>query len=666
MESRTYVQKIEAVTASQNCWGKPLDQAGDLLVRKQKCALIDNPTALKRLPIEDLSLLAETVREDIVGACAKSGGHLSSSLGAVDLAIALHYVFDSPKDKIIWDVGHQAYAHKILTGRRRNLSEIRTFGGLSGFLSRKESVHDAFGAGHASTSISAAAGFAAATAVTGKGGRAIAVIGDGGLTGGMAFEALNHIGHMKSNVIVILNNNEISIAKNVGAISAFLSKKYTGYHISKLKTEIKGALGYLKGAGKNVLHVLKRLEKSVKALISPGQLFESFGFHYLGPIQGHDIEELVKFLKIASAYHGPVLLHINTEKGFGYEPAERDPYTYHGVTPFDPATGIFTKKTSSSVSFTEAFADSLVAIATVKPQVVAITAAMPAGTGIDKFGKKFPHRTFDVGISEQHAVTFAAGLAASGLRPVVAIYSTFLQRSYDQIIHDVCLQNLPVVFAIDRGGIVGSDGPTHHGVFDLAYLRAIPNLAVMAPADRWELENMLEWALNQEVPTAIRYPRGNIPDRELGKFGDSRSKNPLCADVIKRIEGKSDVPSVAIFSLGQPLVTCLAVAMQLAQAEGCQTSVVNMKSIKPLDIETLAAVARSHDMVVTVEDNTIQGGFGSAILEALADIHILKPLLRIGAPDKFIPAGTQQELRHYIGLDTAGILDKIRQFLEKS
>ncbi len=622
----------------------------------QQLLEVDSPEKVKELSVDELDLLAESLREEIVQVCSKNGGHLASSLGSVDLAVALHYVFDSPNDRIIWDVGHQSYAHKMLTGRRKDMHSIRTYKGLSGFQSRKESLHDMFGAGHASTSISATLGLKVATEHLNQAGKHVAVIGDGGLTGGMAFEALNHIGHLKKNVIVILNNNEISIANNVGALGSFISKKYTGYHVSKLKTEIKSLLGYFKGLGDNVLQALRRAEEPIKALITPGFLFECFGFHYLGPIDGNDIKDLIKYLNIAGSYNGPVLLHVNTQKGLGYAPAEADPYSFHGVAPFDATTGKLKPKKVTGQSYTKCFSEELVSLAEKDNKIVAITAAMSTGTGLDEFEKAFPERFYDVGICEQHAVTYAAGLAAGGMKPVVAIYSTFLQRAYDQVIHDVCLQELPMVFMIDRGGIVGEDGPTHHGVFDLSYLRTIPNLLVLAPSNGTELKKMLSWAVNSKKCVAIRYPRSNTMDY----LKEAEDIDPLQARIYSQTGlGRKRLLMIAA---GPIIDSCNEIIRDI---KDFSTTLVDVRSIKPLDEQFLLPALKDADYVVTVEDNSIVGGMGSSILELMAKNQILKPVKTLGVPDNFVPVGTRQQLLEILSIDSQGILKQVQSFLSE-
>jgi len=476
---------------------------------------INNPDDLKKLTVEELPELAEEVRERIVSTISKTGGHLASSLGAVDIAIAVHYVFNAPADKVIWDVGHQAYAHKLLTGRREAFATIRQLGGISGFPKISESIYDAFGTGHSSTSISAAAGTAVARDLKGDDYKVIAIIGDGSLTAGLAFEGLNQAGHLKKDIIVILNDNEMSISQNVGALSSFLSRKITGRLATRIKKEAEGFFLSIPRIGRRLVSLAKRAEDSLIALLTPGMLFEGLGFHYIGPIDGHNLNELINTFHDARELNGPILIHVLTKKGKGYLPAEEQPVQFHGVGPFEKETGRPVKPEKKIASYTEIFGKTMLELAEKDERIVAITAAMPEGTGLDKFAERFPDRFFDVGIAEQHALTFAAGLAKEGFIPVVAIYSTFLQRAYDEILHDVCLQNLPVIMAIDRAGIVGADGPTHHGMFDISCLRHIPNMAIMAPKDENELRHMLKTAVKCGRPAAIRYPRGEGYDIDI-------------------------------------------------------------------------------------------------------------------------------------------------------
>ena len=609
---------------------------------------IDHPSQLKGLTIPQLQKLAEAIRETIICTVSRTGGHLAPNLGVVELTLALHSVFDTPDDRIIWDVGHQSYAHKLLTGRRAQFHTLRQYAGVSGFPKRSESPFDSFGTGHAGTSISAALGMTVAHDLKKSSSRTIAVIGDGSMTGGMAFEALNHAGDLNKDLIVVLNDNEMSISPNVGALSAFLSRKLSTKTLINLKREMETFLKSIPGVGANIIQLLRRSENSLVTLFTPGMLFQALDFQYIGPIQGHRLDKLIETFRQAGQIAGPVLVHVLTQKGRGYKPAECDPTSFHGVGSFDVATGISRGADKPCPpSYTQVFGDSMIALAEADPSVLAITAAMPQGTGLDAFSKRFPERFFDVGIAEPHAVTFAAGLAAEGFKPVVAVYSTFLQRSYDQIVHDVCLQNLPVVFAMDRGGIVGEDGPTHHGAFDLSYLRHIPNMVLMAPKDENELRQMLKTALDHPGPAALRYPRGN----GLGvPIDDTFRALPLGKGEILR-EG-NDVLLVAV---GDPVHAAMEAAECLAAA-GIEATVINARFIKPLDVDLILTCARRIGRVVTVEDNVLQGGFGSAVLEMFQDNGFFpRCMVRLGLPDAFVPHGSQSIIRSLCGIDAAGI-----------
>lgn len=605
---------------------------------------ITGPADLKRLPPEELPRVAAEVRELIIDTVSEVGGHLASSLGAVEIAVALQYVLNTPDDKIIWDVGHQAYAHKILTGRKDEFRSLRQFGGISGFPKPSESVFDTFIAGHSSTSISAALGMAAARDLSGKKNTVVAVIGDGSLTAGLAFEGLNQAGHLKKNLIVVLNDNEMSISKNVGALSQFLSRKLTGRFATNLKKDVENFIKSIPRIGHRLLDLAKKAEDSIITLLTPGMLFEGLGFHYIGPIDGHDMAALVTALKDVTTLEGPVLLHVLTKKGKGYLPAEADPATFHGVGPFIRETG--KPRKASKQSYTNVFSGALLEIAEADRRVVAITAAMPEGTGLARFAETYPDRFFDVGIAEQHALTFAAGLAREGFVPVTAIYSTFLQRAYDQVFHDVCLQDLPVVIAIDRAGIVGQDGPTHHGLFDISFLRHIPNMIVAAPKDEDELRHMLYSAVQYGKPTALRYPRGSCIG--VDTTGPMRLIPAGKAEVLK------DGNDAAILALGTMVGQTLEAAASLEKA-GIKAAVVNARFAKPLDAECILNIAASSGCIVTVEENALQGGFGSAVLELLEEHSIRMPFKRIGVPDEFIEHGGQEELRDRIGLNAAGI-----------
>lgn len=616
---------------------------------------INNPTDLKTLSHEQLPLLAEEIRRFLLETVSNTGGHLGSNLGTVELTIALHYCFDSPNDKIIWDVGHQAYTHKILTGRREAFHTQRQYKGLSGFPKRSESEHDAFGVGHASTSISAALGMAAAADLAGTRNHSIAVIGDGSLTGGMAFEALNQAGHLKKDLIVILNDNEMSISKNVGAFSAFISRKMTGRYFRDLKKEMQGLIKNIPAIGTDILHFARRAENSLKGFLTPGALFEALGFDYLGPLDGHDLPQLVEVFNNINELDGPLLVHVMTTKGKGYKPAEETPDKYHGVGVFDVATGKGASKAAAK-SYTDVFGETLVALAEQDSKIVAITAAMPDGTGLNAFAERFPLRFFDVGIAEQHGMTFAAGLAADGFRPVTAIYSSFVQRAYDQVFHDVCLQKLPVTIAMDRAGLVGDDGPTHHGVFDISYLRHLPGLTMMAPKDENELRHMLKTAVYSGVPMALRYPRGAGYGVEL----DAEVKELE----IGRGELLLDGSDLCIIAIGSTVYPALEAAEALSR-KGFSVGVVNARFVKPLDAELIRSVANKTGRIVTVEENALQGGFGSAVLEMLYDggMQDVK-VRRLGIPDRYIEQGSQAQLRKDVGIDAEGITVAAEGFLK--
>jgi len=617
-------------------------------------ATIDSPEDVKRLASSRLPELAAELRRVIIQTCAANGGHLAPSLGVVELTIALHKVFATPADKIVWDVGHQAYAHKLLTGRRDNFGTLRTLNGISGFPKRHESPHDAFDVGHSSTSVSAATGFAVARDLDGRRNKVLAVIGDGSMTGGLAYEAINHAGELNRDLIVILNDNEMSIAENVGAISTFLSRTSSSEFLHRFKknTEL-----FLKRTdmGGHVLQLAKKVEESFKGLFTPGMLFEAFGFEYIGPIDGHDLPMLVETMENVKTFDNAVLVHVLTKKGKGYKPAEDNPSLFHGVGPFDVATGKILKGKGGATSYTAVFGAAICKLAAEDERIVAITAAMPDGTGLSGFSKEFPERFYDVGIAEQHGVTFAAGLAAGGYRPVFAVYSSFLQRAYDQVCHDVCLQNLPVTFAIDRCGVVGSDGPTHHGAFDLSYLRHLPNLTMMAPKDENELQHMLTTAVNLGTPVAIRYPRGNGYGVPLDQVFEALP--------VGRAEVLRSGDAAAVLALGTMVYPALESAAGL-DVEGIKLTVVNSRFVKPLDEVLIVALAEKYGALITIEENALQGGFGSAVLELLEQRGLGGVrVLRLGYPDAYIPQGEQSELRTMMGLDSGGITASIRTFL---
>ena len=603
---------------------------------------IQSPADLRRLPRSDLRALADELRTFVLHSVAKTGGHLSSNLGTVELTVALHYVFDTPKDRIVWDVGHQTYPHKILTGRRERMATLRQLGGLSGFPQRTESEFDTFGTAHSSTSISAALGMAMAAKIKGDERYSVAVIGDGALTAGMAFEALNNAGVEDCKLLVILNDNEMSISPPVGALNRYLAQLMSGQFYAKAKSMGKSVL---KGAP-TLFELAKRFEEHAKGLVVPATLFEQFGFNYIGPIDGHDLESLIPTLENIRHLTGPQFLHVVTKKGQGYAQAEADPVAYHGPGKFDPAVGLQKPTGVAPPTFTQVFGQWLCDTAAQDPRLVAITPAMREGSGLVEFEKRFPNRYFDVGIAEQHAVTFAAGLATEGLKPVVAIYSTFLQRAYDQLIHDVAIQNLPVVFALDRAGLVGADGATHAGAYDIAFLRCIPHMAIACPADESECRQLLSTAFAQNHPVAVRYPRGSgagvatRPDLEGLPYGKGE---------IRR-QGQG----IAILAFGTLLQSALVAA------EALDATVVNMRWAKPLDVDLLLEVAKTHACIVTVEDGARMGGAGSAVMEALQQAHVTAPVLQLGLPDVFIEHGDPVKLMALQGLDAAGIEASIR------
>jgi len=618
---------------------------------------IESPDDLKQFSIAELEQVAAQLRQTIIDTVSCTGGHLASSLGTVELTVALHYVLNSPADKIIWDVGHQAYAHKLLTGRRERFHTLRQLHGVSGFPKRSESPHDCFDVGHSSTSISAATGMAIARDAQHKNHKIAAIIGDGSLTAGLAFEALNHAGHLDKNMIIILNDNEMSISNNVGALSSFLSRKMTSRLFVRFKRETENFLNSVPHFGKDLLQLAKRTEDSFKAFVTPGMLFEAFGIDYVGPIDGHQLEEVVETLQHVKDLQGPVLVHVITKKGRGFAPAEDNPAQYHGVGVFDKGTGKVRVNGASSSSFTSVFGDYLCEIARHDKRITAVTAAMSSGTGLNKFAKHYPERFFDVGIAEQHAVTCAAGMAAEGLRPVVAIYSTFMQRAYDNVLHDVCMQNLPVTFALDRGGLVGADGPTHHGVFDFSYMRHIPNLTMVAPRDEIELKRAMLSASGSTSPYAYRYPRGS--GMNLDEPETIMPFSPASAEVMR---SGSDA---TIIALGPCVYTALKAATTLAN-EDYNIGVVDARFLKPLDEKTIAACAQESGAIITLEENVLAGGFGSAVLEVLEQRNIVTAVKRIGLPDLFVEQGTQTELRHMYGLDLEGVIHTVRAFLTNS
>ncbi|MGA6927220.1 MAG: 1-deoxy-D-xylulose-5-phosphate synthase [Desulfosarcina sp.] len=612
---------------------------------------LNSPSDLKKLNRAELPDLAKAIRHTIVNVVSASGGHLASSLGAVELGIALHYVFDTPRDKILWDVGHQAYAHKLLTGRRDQFSTLRRHGGLSGFIKRSESPFDTFTTGHSSTSISAGLGIACAKRLKHDPSKVVSVIGDGSLTAGLAYEGLNQTGdtHKDKDLIVVLNDNEMSISHNVGALSSLLSRTFSASKLQTMRKEFGEFLKSLPRIGENVYQLAKRSEESFKTFVTPGMLFEAFNFDYFGPIDGHNLDHLIDILKNIKKMNGPILLHVITKKGKGYRQAEQNPVYFHGVSSFDVDTGLCRKKSTNVPSYTDVFGKTMVDLAKTNPKIIAVTAAMPEGTGLVAFAKAYPDRFFDVGIAEQHGVTFAAGMATEGFRPVVAIYSTFLQRAYDQIIHDVCIERLPVVFALDRGGIVGEDGPTHHGLFDISFLRAIPNMVVMAPKDENELQHMLATALVHDGPIAMRYPRG----RGIGVDLDAV---PVVLPIGKA-EILSEGDDLLILALGSTVAEAVCASALLAENHSIQATVVNARFVKPLDSELIVGLARKHRRIITAEENTVQGGFGSAILELLGDSGIHGATIhRLGIEDRFVEHGPQDLLRGKYGVDASAIV----------
>jgi 1-deoxy-D-xylulose-5-phosphate synthase len=605
---------------------------------------IDSPEDLRGLPLAKLPFLAQEMRDHLVGSVSSCGGHFAAGLGTVELTIALHYVFNTPEDRLVWDVGHQCYPHKIITGRRDRIGTVRRRNGLAPFLSRQESGYDAFGAGHSSTSISAALGMAIAARREGRGRKSVAVIGDGGMTAGLAYEALNHAGSLDVDLLVVLNDNNMSISPNVGALSNYLARVLSG-----------NVYATVRRGGKKVLSsfppmwdLARRAEKHAKAILTPGLLFEELGFNYVGPIDGHDLPTLVKVLRNLRELEGPRLLHVVTRKGRGYDPAEADPVKYHGVTPFDPRVGILPVQAKSVPTYTQVFGDWLCDMAAQDERVLGITPAMREGSGMVRFSQRYPDRYFDVGIAEQHAVTLAAGLACEGLKPVVAIYSTFLQRAYDQLIHDVAVQRLPVLFAIDRAGVVGPDGPTHNGSYDLSYLRCVPNLVVMTPADENECRQMLTTGYRLDQPAAVRYPRASV----VGV--------PIDPNLVALPLGKAQLRrrgrKVALLAFG----TVLAPALEVG--EEFDATVVNMRFVKPLDVEMVLQLASTHELLVTLEEHAVQGGAGSAVNECLAAHGVEMSIVNLGLPDRFIEHGTRDEMLQDAALDRRGIASALRRY----
>ncbi|BCG62603.1 MAG: 1-deoxy-D-xylulose-5-phosphate synthase [Methyloprofundus sp.] len=606
---------------------------------------IDLPEDVRKLPREQLTPLATELREFLTHSVSLSGGHFSAGLGTVELTVALHYVYDTPNDQLVWDVGHQAYPHKILTGRKERMPTIRTKDGVSAFPKRKESEYDAFGVGHSSTSISAALGMAIAAEAKGDDSRMVAIIGDGSITGGMAFEAMNHAGALDANLLVILNDNDMAISPNVGAMNNYFTKIISSKLYSSVREESKKVLSSLPA----VWELARKTEEHVKGMIVPGTLFEELGFNYIGPVDGHDVDMMVETLKAVRSLSGPVFLHIVTKKGKGYEPAEKDPLAYHGVPAFDRTKDSLPKSAPSPhPTYTQVFGKWLCDMAEKDERLLAITPAMREGSGMVEYSDRFPKRYFDVAIAEQHAVTLAAGQACQGAKPVVAIYSTFLQRAYDQLIHDVAIQNLDVLFAIDRAGLVGPDGPTHAGNFDYSFLRCVPNMVVMAPADENECRQMLTTGYNYDGPASVRYPRGKGPGTAVSK--------ELSEIEIGKAEIRHQGGRIAILAWGSMVTPALEAGKQLG------ATVVNMRFIKPIDEAIILEMAKTHDVIVTIEENVLAGGAGSAINEFLQAQQILMPVLNIALPDEFVEQGTREELLSDCNLDTLGILSKIESF----
>jgi len=621
-------------------------------LRHPLLARIESPADVKRLSRRELKALCAEVRDVLVDVVSSTGGHLGPNLGVVELTVALHHVLDSPADKIVWDVSHQSYVHKLLTGRRDRFATLRQHQGLAGFQKRAESPHDPFGAGHAGTSISAALGMAVARDMDGGDEQVVAVIGDGSMTAGMAFEALNHAGGLKRNLLVILNDNEMSISRNVGAIASYLSRILTGDFYSWMREETEHILAHIPRVGPSMVRVARKAEEAVKGFITPGLVFEELGFFYVGPIDGHNLDHLIPTLENVGRLKGPVLLHVVTKKGKGYALAEDNPVSYHGTPKFDKTVGVKSAKPSSLPAFTKVFGDALVELGERDERVVAVTAAMPTGTGTLAFGERFPDRFFDVGIAEQHAVTFAAGLATQGKRPVAAIYSTFLQRAYDQVIHDVALQGLPVVFALDRAGLVGDDGPTHHGAFDVAYLRTVPGMVIMAPRGGQMLRDMLYTGLRCPGPSVLRYPRGPLPQAE-----DLEGFSPIAVGTAETLREGGDC---AVIALGTRVVAALEAAAVL-EAEGISVRVIDPRFVKPLDEAAVLAAARETGGLVTVEEGALMGGFGAAVLECLEAHGVRVPVRRLGIPDRFIEQGPQALQLAEVGLDAVAIAAAVRE-----
>ena len=616
---------------------------------------INSPADLRKLTVPEIKIVANEVREFIIDTISKVGGHLGAGLGAVELAVALHYVFNTPDDKLVWDVGHQAYPHKVLTGRRDVFHTIRQLGGISGFLKRSESIYDTFGAGHASTAMSAALGMATARDLAGEKFKVVAIVGDGAMTGGMAYEAMNNAGLQKRNMIVVLNDNNMSIAPNVWALSNYFTELIANPSYNKFKANVWDMTGKLDTLGDRIRKIAGRVQEGIKVVLTPGMLFEALGFRYFGPINGHNIPQLVRIFSEVKDLSGPILVHTITRKGKGYKPAEADVQALHGVTPFDKVTGASPKKPDGPPAYTKVFGKAVVEIAKQNPKVVGITAAMPDGTGLDQLQKEIPDRFFDVGIAEQHAVTFAAGMATQGYIPIASIYSTFLQRAFDQIIHDVAIQHLHVVFCLDRAGLVGADGPTHHGVLDLAYLRCIQGMVIMAPKDESELRDMLFTAVQYKGgPIAMRYPRGNGTGIQLKPGFDT-----LEIGKGEIVRNGRDVAILALGSMVNPSIK----AADLLTKDGIDAHVVNMRFVKPIDEKLIDEVCTQYTYILTVEDHVIDGGFGSAVLECIGKKKVSNIHVKIhGVPDEFVEQGSPAELAAMLKLDAPGIASVVKEF----
>jgi len=632
------------------------------MIEKERHAIlpgINSPADIRKLPLPELTLLAQEIRGKMLDTVSRRGGHLAPSLGVVELTLALHYVFNTPRDLLVWDVGHQTYAHKLITGRREQFETLRQLNGLSGFPKRAESPYDTFDVGHSGTSISAAAGMAEARCLKKEDFRVIAVIGDGAMSTGMSFEGLNWAGDRHKNLIIILNDNEMSISPNVGALSSYLNRVMTGQTVNKLRTEMKTFLKSIPGIGEQMLKFSRQVEESLKTFFVPGAIFEELGFTYIGPLEGNRLDHLIGNLQNVKDMEGPVLVHVITKKGKGYKFAEDNPARFHGIAPFDIHTGKTLAECGPPApdSYTKVFGRTMVRLAQDNPRLAAITAAMPEGTGLDSFAARFPERFYDVGIAEQHGVTFAAGLATQGVVPVVAIYSTFMQRAYDQVIHDICLQKLHVVMAMDRGGFVGEDGPTHHGTFDFSFLRTVPNLIVMAPKDENELQHMLKTAVECDMPVSLRYPRGS-------GVGAILDEHPRILPIGKgEIVHDPEGAKLAIIAIGACVHPALAAA-RLLHEEGIPALVINGRFVKPLDEELLLKTAEKINKFLTVEENSLAGGFGSAVLELLADKGRSGVVVnRLGIPDEFAPQGPVRELRRMFGLDAEGIAATARRMM---